>query len=344
MALYYRRNVGIISGQFLKEDNLVALTWKLFLNNPQENYNWPLQLPMVKAAVSGMNASEEILQQREVSITGFVLTGGSKRGWTASLAATQDSRVVALIPQVADFMNMKKMIDHLFSVYPEGNPAISPYLPLKAMFERSEMDQLISIVDPYQYKQFLNLPKFMVTASGDHFIPPDTSKVYFEDLPGDKWIRVLPNQGHYIIRDNASLITDLTESFHGAFIQHRHLPNIFWEQQGESLNIKTSRRPKEAWLWQATNSSGRDFRRVTSNTDLSEYIRTRVKFKCHDRTCSSTVKLPQDKKGWTASFIEMHFKNAPFTDLVFTTRVFVQPDDYPDSAANGNKKALTPDK
>lgn len=30
-----------------------------------------------------------------------------------------------------------------------------------------------------------------------------------------------------------------------------HLPNISWERQGESLNIKTSRRPKEAWLWQS---------------------------------------------------------------------------------------------
>ncbi|KEI70889.1 hypothetical protein GV64_09165 [Endozoicomonas elysicola] len=327
----------------LKEDNLIVFTWKQFLNNPQENFNWPLRLPMVKAAIYGMNASEEILQRQKIAIKDFVIAGASKRGWTASLTATQDSRIVALIPQVADFMNLKEMIDHIFNVYPQGNPAISPYLPLKALFERPEMDQLISIVDPYQYKRFLKIPKFFVTASGDHFIPPDTNKVFFDKLPGDKWMRVLPNQGHYINYDSAHLITDLTESFYGAFLQGRSLPRVTWEQEGKSLYINTSRRPKEAWLWQATNSSGRDFRRVTSNKDLSAYTRTKVKFKCHDRTCNSNLKLPQDKKGWTASFIEMHFNNAPFADLVFTTRVFVQPDDYPDKTASGNKKALNPE-
>ncbi|MFK0570468.1 PhoPQ-activated protein PqaA family protein [Endozoicomonas sp.] len=312
----------------LKEDNLVAHTWKLFLDNPRKNYHWPLQLPMVKAAIASMNASEEILQQRKVTISGFVLAGGSKRGWTASLAATQDNRVVALIPQVADFMNMKEMIDHFFSVYPEGNPAIAPYLPLRAKFDKPEMDQLTSIIDPYQYKQFLSLPKFMVTASGDHFMPPDTSKVFFDDLPGEKWMRVLPNQGHYINRDNVSLITDLTESFYGAFIQNRTLPGVTWNQEGKSLNIKTSQRPKEAWLWQATNKSGRDFRRIESNTDLSPYIRTRVKFKSHRKGFSGNIQLPQQEHGWAASFVEMHFNNTPFADLVFTTQVFVSPDNY----------------
>ncbi len=324
----------------LKEDNLIVFTWKQFLGNPQENYNWPLRLPMVKAAIYGMNASEEILQQQKVTLDGFVIAGGSKRGWTASLAATQDKRIVGLIPQVADFMNLKKMIDHIFQVYPQGNPAISPYLPLKALFEKPEMAQLISIVDPYQYRQSLKLPKLFVTASGDHFIPPDTSKVFFDDLPGDKWIRVLPNQGHYINRDNPGLITDLTESFYGAFLQGRKLPRVTWEQEGKFLNINTSRRPKEAWLWQATNSSGRDFRRVASNTDLSPYTRTKVKFTCHGRICSSHLKLPQAVKGWTASFVEMHFNNAPFSDLVFTTRVMVTPDKYP----NAHKEVVSESK
>ena len=312
----------------LKEDNLIVFTWKQFLNNPQENFNWPLRLPMVKAAIYGMNASEEILQRHKIAIHGFVIAGASKRGWTASLTATQDSRIVALIPQVADFMNLKEMIDHIFNVYPQGNPAISPYLPLKTLFERPEMDQLISIVDPYQYKRFLKLPKFFVTASGDHFIPPDTSKVFFDQLPGDKWMRVLPNQGHYINHDSAHLITDLTESFYGAFLQDRSMPQVTWKQEGRSLIVNTSRRPKEAWLWQANNASERDFRRVPSNKDLSPYTRTKVKFTCHGKNCNSTIELPQDKRGWTASFVEMHFSNTPFTDLTFTTRVFVNPDSY----------------
>ncbi|WP_257296933.1 PhoPQ-activated pathogenicity-related family protein [Endozoicomonas sp. YOMI1] len=313
----------------LKEDNLIVFTWKQFLNNPLQNFNWPLRLPMVKAAIYGMNASEEILHQQKIAINGFVIAGASKRGWTASLTATQDSRIVALIPLVADFMNMRAMADHVFNVYPQGNPAISPYFPFKALLERPELDQLIAIVDPYQYKRYLKLPKFFVSASGDHFIPPDTSKVFFDHLPGDKWMRVLPNQGHYINQGNAHLVTDLTESFYGAFLQGRPLPKVTWEQKGKSLNIKTTKRPKEAWLWQANNPSERDFRKVPSNTNLSPYTRTKVKFACHGSKCSSKVEMPQDNKGWTASFVEVHFSNAPFTDLIFTTRVFVNPDRYP---------------
>lgn len=320
----------------LKENHLVAFTWALFFNNPQDNYHWPLQLPMVKASVLAMDAAEEILMQREVSLNGFVLTGGSKRGWTASLTAAQDRRVVALIPQVADFMNMKKMIDHICKVYPKGNPSIAPYLSLKAYVLKPEMEQLMTIIDPYQYKQWLQLPKYIVSASGDHFIPPDTNKVFFDDLPGDKWMRVLPNQGHYITRDNASLITDLTESFYAALIQQRPLPDISWNLCGELLNVTTSRKPTEGWLWQSTNASTRDFRQVASNTGLLPYTRTKVDFDCHGGSCTSMIKLPQNKSGWTASFVEMHFKNEPFADLVFTTRVFVQPDEYPNRTESKN--------
>ena len=313
----------------LKEDNLIVYTWKQFLNNPLENFNWPLRLPMVKAAIYGMNASEEILHRQKIAIDGFVIAGASKRGWTATLTATQDRRILALIPLVADFMNLRAMAEHVFNVYPEGNPAISPYLPLKALTEKPELDQLSAIVDPYQYKRFLKLPKFFITASGDHFIPPDTSKVFFDHLPGKKWISVVPNQGHYMNQDNAHLVTDLTESFYGAFLRGRQLPTVTWKHKGQSLRITTSRRPKEAWLWQANNPSARDFRKVASNTDLSPYTQTKVKFTCHGRQCSSKVELPEDNKGWTASFVEVHFSNAPYTDLIFTTRVFVNPDRYP---------------
>ena len=318
-----------IQGMPLKEDSLVAYTWSMFLRNPGKNYNWPLQLPMVKAVVSSMNTAQEIMKQRNVSIEKFVLTGASKRGWTASLTASQDERVVAVIPQVADFMNLKEMINHIFNVYPEGNPALAPYLPLKAMFEMPEMAQLTSIIDPYSYKRLLELPKFMVTASGDHFVPPDTSKVFFEDLPGKKWMRVLPNQGHYITRKSASLVMDLTESFYGAFVQGRTLPEISWSLQNGLIEVKTSLAPKSASLWQANNTKSRDFRKLQTTTDLSDYTRTKVNFISNeDGSYVADVKIPEQLKGWTASFVEMRFDNAPFSDLVFTTRVFVTPDSF----------------
>ena len=46
------------------------------------------------------------------TINHFVLTGGSKRGWTAWLAAAVDSRVTAVSPIVSDLLNMKKSFAH----------------------------------------------------------------------------------------------------------------------------------------------------------------------------------------------------------------------------------------
>ncbi|MGB0361300.1 MAG: PhoPQ-activated protein PqaA family protein, partial [Endozoicomonas sp.] len=266
----------------------------------------------------------------DIAINDFVLTGGSKRGWIASLTATQDKRVTAIIPMVADFLNLGETIKHLLNVYPEGNSVISGYLhlPLKETFAQSEMQQLISMIDPFQYRSDLTIPKYIISASGDEIIPSDTNKLSFSELPGKKWMRVLPNQGHNIMRDDKELVTDLTESFYGALVENRELPDIDWELNGDLLEITSSLAPKEAWLWQATNTSDRDFRYLASVEHLSDFSRSSINIKCSQQNCTNTLMLPESDQGWTASFIELHFDNSPYADLVLTTRVFVLPDRY----------------
>lgn len=324
----------------LREDRLVAYTWKRFMQDPAKNFRWPLRLPMVKAVIQAMNASQEALKRQKVSLNHFVVSGGSKRGWTTFLVAAMDPRVTAAAPMVADFVNLPEMMDHLFRVYPGGNPAIAAYMPLKPLIGTPPMTQLLAMVDPFQYRHLLSLPKYMITASGDNFIPPDSNKVFFPRLPGDKWTRVLPNQSHYIVREAPRLVSDTLESFYGAFLEGRPMATLEWQEHQQRLSIQSSLPPKSARLWQATNPLARDFRQTADNPGVSRYVDSPITFKCR-QACKTSIELFTPGKGWQASFVEVRYDNAPFQNLVFTTRVFVTPDRYPENKSDVARRHQT---
>ena len=59
-----------------------------------------------------------------------------------------------------------------------------------------EYQALMKIEEPYQYRHRLTMPKFIVNAAGDQFFLPDSSQFYFNDLPGVKYLRYVPNADH----------------------------------------------------------------------------------------------------------------------------------------------------
>ena len=122
-------------------------------------------------------------------------SGASKRGWTTWTTAAVDARVVGHRPG-----------GHRSA---ELEPSFDPPLPrLRRSTRRGEglrgpglMDwlgtpqfrALMRIEDPYKYRDRLTMPKFMVNATGDQFFLPDSSQFYFDDLPGEKYLRYVPN-------------------------------------------------------------------------------------------------------------------------------------------------------
>ncbi|MDP0561249.1 MAG: PhoPQ-activated protein PqaA family protein [Candidatus Endonucleobacter sp. (ex Gigantidas childressi)] len=318
------------AGESLREDGLIAYTWSRFMTNPVENARWPLRLPMVKAVISAMNATQELLKEQKLAINHFVVSGASKRGWTAWLVAAMDTRVTAVIPIVADFLNLTKVFRHLFRVYPQGNDSITRYMHLRSMIGTDSMDKLLTIIDPYQYKHLLTMPKYAISASGDSFLPPDISQFFFQELLGEKWLRVLPNINHYIFSADLNPVSAAVESFYGAFIKAELIPELTWQYEQGVLNLSSSVPPKSARLWQASNSVARDFRKIEDNTGVSDFVATPLKFTCQE-SCTLKIDLPAPKKGWQASFVEVSYENKPYQDLVFTTRLIVTPDHYPQS-------------
>src|ERR1039457_2730138 len=112
----------------LSEDGIIAYTWIKFLKGGDET--WPLRLPMTKAAVRALDTVTAVMASPEagaVKIEKFVVSGGSKRGWTAWTTAAVDRRVVAVIPASIDLLNLEKSFEHHYRVYGFWAPAVKDY-------------------------------------------------------------------------------------------------------------------------------------------------------------------------------------------------------------------------
>ena len=65
------------------EDQIIAYTWRKFLET--DDSEWPLRLPMTKAAVRTMDTVTSFAASKQGGkhrVEHFVVTGASKRGWT----------------------------------------------------------------------------------------------------------------------------------------------------------------------------------------------------------------------------------------------------------------------
>ncbi|MGO4776016.1 PhoPQ-activated protein PqaA family protein, partial [Lysobacter sp. 2RAB21] len=189
-----------------KEDVLVAATWRRFMDEPSaSNATLPLHVPMAESAVKAMDLAERELSAWRVR--SFVVTGASKRGWTAWLTAIGDPRVQGLVSYVID-MRIQKLIEHIHKTYGGGWPiALLPYHAegVTTRYEQPEFAELMQIEDPFAYlstrhRQRLRIPKYLVNASGDDFFPADAQRLYLDDLPGATSLRAAPNSDHGGIR------------------------------------------------------------------------------------------------------------------------------------------------
>ena len=133
-----------------------------------------------------------------LTVDGFVVAGGSKRGWTTWTTAAVDRRVVAIAPIVIDLLNIVPSFKHHLAVYGYYVPAVSDYetMGLLGRVDTPRYRELMTIEEPYQYRDRLTMPKFIINATGDQFFVPDSWQFYYRDLAGDKRLRYVPNADH----------------------------------------------------------------------------------------------------------------------------------------------------
>jgi PhoPQ-activated pathogenicity-related protein len=254
----------------LKEDALIAETFVRYLRT--KDAGWPLLFPMVKSLVKAMDALQAFSKQEwKTELKGFVVAGASKRGWTTWLTAAADPRVKAIVPMVIDTLNMQKQLPHQLESYGAYSEQIRDYTARKLAPppKTPEAQKLWAMVDPWVYRDKVKVPKLILNGTNDPYWTQDALNLYWDDLPGDKWICYAPNAGHNLTEKGpdgkASLarVGGSLPAFARAHIHDKPLPRLRWEhgENGGTFVVRASSdiAPAKARLWSA-DAPTRDFR------------------------------------------------------------------------------------
>ncbi|EFM6244233.1 PhoPQ-regulated protein, partial [Escherichia coli] len=267
------------------------------------------------------------------NITKFIVTGVSKRGWAAWLTALSDPDVDAIIPVAFDLLNIKKSLEHMYQSYGKNWPvAFYPYYQqnIDLQIDTDEFANLMTLEDPLTYLNTdmgdrLKMDKYIINASGDDFYVPDNSHFYYDRLPGQKSLRVVPNSTHY---DILSVTEQSLTTFVNRFQNGQKLPEITEKVQSrgngkKELAVSFSEKPAAVLQWTAMNPAARDFRYAC---DI-KYTSVPVSLTGDDDTLS--IPLTPPDSGWQATYIEATFSDG----YVATTQVYITPDEkYPETA------------
>jgi PhoPQ-activated pathogenicity-related protein len=306
------------------EDDYIAYTWDKFLRTGDEK--WPARLPMTKSAVRAMDAVTAFAASPEgggAKVARFVVAGGSKRGWTTWTTAAVDSRVIAIAPLVIDLLNIEPSFVHHWRAYGSWSDAVDDYVEHRIMdwMGTPQFKALMKIEEPFEYRDRLTLPKFMVNASGDEFFLPDSSQFYFDELGGEKQLRYVPNTGHSL--DKTDAIASV-HAFYASVVKGTARPEVRWtfERDG-SIKVVTKQVPDDVKVWQATNPKARNFR---VDEIGAAYTATALS---PSGPNTWVARVPRPPAGWTAFFVELTFPSGGKYPFKVTSGVRVVPDTLP---------------
>jgi len=281
------------------EDEIISNTFVKFLKTGDED--WPLLFPMTKAAVKAMDAIQQFAKSEwGEDITGFVVTGGSKRGWTTWLTAAVDPRVKAIAPAVYDNLNLPVQMRRQIESFGGYSEQIADYTTkgLPDLVQTEEGRRLGAMVDPYTYRDKITVPKLIILGSNDRYWPLDACNVYWDDLVGEKYLLRVPNAPHGLNDWERVLGTEAAWMLKAAGLIQ--FPKMSWTFEEEPevlvLTVTMDRMPSGGGFWVATAPT-RDFRdsKWTLRPPTSVGMGT------------ASYRLPKPKEGFAAVFGEAEF-------------------------------------
>ena len=309
------------------EDEIIAYLQARYATT--QNPNDLLRLPMVKSGTQAMTAVQNFIRAEtggKLKIDGFVVAGGSKRGWTAWLVGAVDKRVVAVVPIVINVLGVNETTIHHWRALGYFSPALQDYVDaglIPGQIGKPGLEGVNLIEDPlnYQDRATMKIPKYVINAVGDEYFPPDNTRYGYHKVAQPKRLRMIPNANH------STAGTDIMQSitaFHDAVLNQRAMPDYAWTVRADGAIVVTPQGvPSEVLLWQGTNPKDRDFRVDTIGKTFTSTPLTRQP----DGTFVGDV--PKPTTGYTAYFVELTYPGGGKYPLKFTTEVSVKPDVLP---------------
>jgi PhoPQ-activated pathogenicity-related protein len=260
-VLHQVPNQPLLDGK--KEDELIAETFVRYLQSGDQE--WPLLFPMVKSAVRAIDAVQAWAEARGKPAKRFVVTGGSKRGWTTWLTGAVDDRVLAIAPMVIVMLNLDQQGPNQLKVWGQYSEQIHDYVE-RGLMEKVQTPsgtRLWQMVDPYTYRDRLTKPKLLINGTNDRYWTLDALDLYWDGLMGPKYLVELPNAGHGLDQNRDWAINTLG-AFFRQVVSGRPMPRLSWDfdadERGEAtLTIRAEPAPRAARLW-TSRSATRDFR------------------------------------------------------------------------------------
>lgn len=296
------------------EDAIIAMTFHQFAQTLDPT--WPLLAPMVKSAVRAMDTVQDYAPRGlnpPRPVNGFVVTGASKRGWTTWLTAAVDRRVVAIAPMVIDVLNMRPQMAHQRFCFGDYSEEIDDYSSLNLMdlLETPEGGRLLKLVDPYEYRRGLRLPKLVMLGSGDQYWTVDAAKFYFPQMPGEKHLYYEPNADHGM-GSKEGAIRALSAFYHQVLTDQRR-PRFSWRIRDDgTYSIRARDLPAGVRLWKA-DAPTRDFRMITIGEAWSSEPVTA------DRPGRYSGRVPRPESGFSAFYFELLYPSGLGFDYGLTT-------------------------
>jgi PhoPQ-activated pathogenicity-related protein len=322
------------------EDETLAYGWKKYLET--RDPKWIFRLPMTKAvvrAIDTVTAFSATSEGGSLKVERFVVTGGSKRGWTTWTTAAVDKRVVAIIPIVIDLLNVERSFVYHYRKYGFWAPAIGDYFREGIMDRMGDpaFRELMAIEDPYAYRERMTMPKFLVNATGDQFFRPESSRFYYNDLPGEKRLRYVPNAGHNVSKGTDAMAS--IAAYYQAILEGVERPEIDWSVDPDgALRVTAKHLPRAVRLWAGNNPKFNDFR-LDSAGPIFQAMEL-------EPVASNTWigKAPAPQSGYTAYFVELEWPGPGPYPFKFSTEVLVTPEVFSHGAPEPGKTRLGPER
>ena len=308
-----------------EEDDLIAFAWNKFLKQgaKQKDVEWLPRFPMTRAIVRAMDLAQEIVLQNDIVVKDFVVSGASKRGWTAWTTAAVDSRVKAVVPMVIDMLNLVPSFENHYRSYGEFSPAVQEYVNynIQDWLGTEEFKVLMSYIEPFSFIDKFTMPKYIINAGSDEFFSTDSWRFYYDKLPGEKIIRYVPNKNHSL--DGRYLTEDLVSYFYRV-INDIEIPSLSWNLSDNKLIAELDYDGEyDVSVWTAKNDNGRDFRlweegELWEETSIGKLANNKYE-----------LNVNSNFKGYKATMIEFTIDPESEFPLIISTGPFVFPEKYP---------------
>jgi PhoPQ-activated pathogenicity-related protein len=209
---------------------------------------------------------------------------------------------------VIDTLNMRVQMPRQLEALGAFSAELTPYSSrgLVPIPETPEGDRLLSLVDPWAYREKLKLPKLIINGTNDFYWATDALNVYWNDLPGNKWALYVPNAGHDMRRRDGMDSNPLSYLINGlaAFTRHQasgaSMPSLTWKHEIVSdklrLTVEAAPAPLKARLWVA-HAPTADFRTARWKEQAANVSKPAV---------TGEVALPEE--GYVAFFGELDYE------------------------------------